>query len=310
MTTASIAAPSDAPPADEVAYGSEQVVPRATLKKLAKRNDRTAMAYLVGHLGLLALTGFLLHESLGTWWLVPAMLAHAVVMAFLFAPMHELSHGTAFRTRWLNEAVLWLSSFVWGESPTHRRFAHSHHHSYTWHWKVDAQMGYSNPVPLRTYLGDVIGLVEFWPRLKLTLRHASGRILERERTYLAEAEVPKVVREARILLTGYLALLANLAMLTGLLGTVSGLITSFGAVSGESVDPSQKARILAEGISEAMNCTAFGLIVAIIALIWFAILNGKTQQLEDDINEASVQVLNLIINNRQKVNMAGIPAAA
>ena len=44
---------------------------------------------------------------------------------------------------------------------------------YTWHWKVDAQMGYSNPVPLRTYLGDVIGLVEFWPRLKLTVRHAS-----------------------------------------------------------------------------------------------------------------------------------------
>ena len=64
-------------------------------------------------------------------------------------------------------------------------------------------------------------------------------------------ELPKL--SAR---TGFLALLANLAMLSGLLGTVSGLISSFGAVSGESVDPSQKARILAEGISEAMNCTA------------------------------------------------------
>jgi biopolymer transport protein ExbB/TolQ len=104
-----------------------------------------------------------------------------------------------------------------------------------------------------------------------------------------------------------LALLANLSMLSGLLGTVSGLITSFGAVSGESVDPSQKARILAEGISEAMNCTAFGLIVAIMALVAFAVLNGKTQTLEDDINEASVQVLNLVVTNRQKVNMAGLP---
>ncbi len=94
-------------------------------------------------------------------------------------------------------------------------------------------------------------------------------------------------------------------MLSGLLGTVSGLITSFGAVSGESVDPSQKARILAEGISEAMNCTAFGLIVAIIGLVGFAVLNGKTQTLEDDINEASVQVLNLVVTNRQKVNMSG-----
>jgi biopolymer transport protein ExbB/TolQ len=115
-------------------------------------------------------------------------------------------------------------------------------------------------------------------------------------------ELPKLSRR-----TGYLALLANLAMLSGLLGTVSGLIQSFGAVSGEGVDPSQKARILAEGISEAMNCTAFGLIVAIMGLIGFAVLNGKTQALEDDINESSVQVLNLVVTNRQKVNLGGVP---
>src|SRR6195256_3200668 len=114
-------------------------------------------------------------------------------------------------------------------------------------------------------------------------------------------EIPRIAKR-----TGYLALLANLAMLSGLLGTVSGLITSFGAVSGESVDPSQKARILAEGISEAMNCTAFGLMVAIVGLVGFAVLNGKTQTLEDDINEASVQVLNLVTSNRQKVNLAGV----
>ena len=111
-------------------------------------------------------------------------------------------------------------------------------------------------------------------------------------------EIPKLAKR-----TSFLALLANLAMLSGLLGTVSGLISSFGAVSGESVDPSQKARILAAGISEAMNCTAFGLMVAIVGLIGFAVLNGKTQTLEDDINEASVQVLNLVVTNRQKVNL-------
>jgi biopolymer transport protein ExbB/TolQ len=76
------------------------------------------------------------------------------------------------------------------------------------------------------------------------------------------------------------------------------------------VDPSQKARILAEGISEAMNCTAFGLLAAITALVGFAILNGKTQGLEDDINEASVQVLNLVVANRQKVNLQGLEHAA
>jgi len=117
-------------------------------------------------------------------------------------------------------------------------------------------------------------------------------------------EMPRISKR-----TGFLALFANLAMLSGLFGTIVGLIKAFGAVGGESIDPSQKARILAEGIAEAMNCTAFGLLSAIVALVGFAVLNGKTQQLEDDINEASVQVLNLVVANRQKVNLQGLDAA-
>ncbi len=114
--------------------------------------------------------------------------------------------------------------------------------------------------------------------------------------------------------TPYLALLSNLAMLSGLLGTISGLISAFGAVGGHgggpSIDPGRKAEILAAGISEAMNCTAFGLIVAILGLIAFALLNGKTQGLTDDINEGTVQVLNLVTSNRSKINMGAIQQAA
>lgn len=109
-------------------------------------------------------------------------------------------------------------------------------------------------------------------------------------------ELPRIERR-----TGYLALLANLAMLSGLLGTVTGLIRAFGAVA--NADPSTKATLLAKGISEAMNCTAFGLLAAIVALIGFALLNGKTQKILDDINGATVQVLNLVVNNRSKVNL-------
>jgi biopolymer transport protein ExbB/TolQ len=116
-------------------------------------------------------------------------------------------------------------------------------------------------------------------------------------------ELPKV--EAR---TPYLALLANLAMLSGLLGTVIGLIIAFGAVA--NADASTRAAALAAGISEAMNCTAFGLMAALIALMGFAALNGKTQGLIDDINSATVQVMNLVVNNRSKVNLQGVSAAA
>jgi len=108
--------------------------------------------------------------------------------------------------------------------------------------------------------------------------------------------------------TPLLALFANLGMLAGLLGTVTGLILAFAAVA--NADASSKATMLAKGISEAMNCTAFGLVTAIVALIFFGVHNTKTQKLLDDINAATVQVVNLVVNNRSKINLDTLGHAA
>jgi biopolymer transport protein ExbB len=107
--------------------------------------------------------------------------------------------------------------------------------------------------------------------------------------------------------TPLLALFANLAMLCGLFGTVTGLIGAFGAVA--NADAASKATMLAKGISEAMSCTAFGLLAAIIALMGFAAHNSKTQKLIDDINAASVQVVNLVVNNRSRVQLDSLEIA-
>jgi biopolymer transport protein ExbB len=105
-------------------------------------------------------------------------------------------------------------------------------------------------------------------------------------------ELPKIEKR-----TGYLAMLGNLATLAGLLGTITGLIKSFASVAG--VDPSMKATMLSKGISEAMNCTAFGLGTGITGLAAYAILNGKTQHILDGINQASVESLNLVVMGRE-----------
>jgi len=109
-------------------------------------------------------------------------------------------------------------------------------------------------------------------------------------------ELPRIEKR-----TGYLAMIGNVATLVGLLGTIGGLIQCFAGVAG--VDASEKARVLSDGIAEAMNCTAFGLIVAIPALVAFSLLQGRTQHMVDDINETSVGVLNLIVANKDKMKM-------
>lgn len=89
---------------------------------------------------------------------------------------------------------------------------------------------------------------------------------------------------------GFLSMLGNVATLTGLLGTITGMIKSFAAVS--YANPAEKAALLAAGISEAMNATAYGLIVAIPAIVAYAILQNRANRLAEDMNQSALRVFN------------------
>lgn len=94
--------------------------------------------------------------------------------------------------------------------------------------------------------------------------------------------------------THYLATLANIATLLGLLGTIIGLIQAFTAVA--SADPAEKADMLSASISVAMNTTAFGLTAAIPLILIHSYLSTKTVRLVDSIEMAAVKCLNLMID--------------
>jgi biopolymer transport protein ExbB len=112
-------------------------------------------------------------------------------------------------------------------------------------------------------------------------------------------DVEKVLQESMMEIvpqlekrTHYLATAANVATLLGLLGTVAGLIHAFSAVA--TVNPAEKANLLSASISEAMNCTAFGLMTAVPILVVHAFLQSKTQGLSDGLETAAIRFLNAL----------------
>lgn len=92
--------------------------------------------------------------------------------------------------------------------------------------------------------------------------------------------------------TQFLATLANVATLLGLLGTIMGLIAAFTAVA--HADPARKATLLSSSISVAMNTTAFGLMTAIPLLLVHSWLQTKTNEIVDSFEMAGVKLLNMI----------------
>lgn len=111
---------------------------------------------------------------------------------------------------------------------------------------------------------------------------------------VALKEVPKIERRISLL-----SMLSNLATLFGLFGTVTGMIGAFAAVA--NVAPAEKAAMLSNSIAEALNCTAFGLLVALPTLALFGWFNSWAQDVVADIHEASVATLNFVMTNRNKI---------
>lgn len=134
------------------------------------------------------------------------------------------------------------------------------------------------------------GSVALLPKvLKSGLKRAGKKVEHIQNAIDATAleVIPKV--ESRL---HYLQLIANISTLFGLLGTIQGLIESFGALS--AADPTQKTEILATGIAKAMNTTFLGLLAAISIMIIHSFLSSKAEKIIAEIDEFSIKLLDLI----------------
>ena len=78
---------------------------KQVIQQLSQRSNYKGLVQLAGHLTMLILTTIALAQARGSAWVLPALLGQAIVLTFLFAPLHETIHFTAFRTRQLNNIV-------------------------------------------------------------------------------------------------------------------------------------------------------------------------------------------------------------
>ena len=182
---------------------------KKTLKSIASRSDRPGLIYLAQWICGLLLTGTLVWLSLGTVWMWPAMLAHGVLLTVpSYSMSHETAHGTAFRTRWLNEAVLWVTSLIYMEEPLHRRYTHTNHHTHTWHVGKDSQMPFDTPMGFGGWLTEITGFGLLRFHMAVFVNLAVGRYTDTMKMVTPQGEFPKMTRNARIMLAIYALIVA------------------------------------------------------------------------------------------------------
>jgi len=187
-------------------------VPRETLRRLLVRSDGPALRDTAVWLGLLGACAAATVALWGTWWAVAPYLCYAVLYASASdSRWHECSHGTPFKTDWLNNAVYEMSSFMLLRESVVWRWSHTRHHSDTIIVGRDPEIAAPRPPDLAAIVLNFVG-VRIYPRyFARLLLHAGGRMADDEKTFIPEREFPKVFRRARIHLALHLLVVAAAA---------------------------------------------------------------------------------------------------
>jgi fatty acid desaturase/nitrite reductase/ring-hydroxylating ferredoxin subunit len=141
-----------------------------------------------------------------SWWSIPILFVYgALYGGAADSRWHECGHGTAFRSRWANEALYYAASFMLFRGPTVWRWSHYRHHTDTIIRGRDAEIVFQRPpnvartVFVYTHLQG--GSQMFWRLVK----HAFGRIDDDAKEFVPESEWRKVIWESRVFVTIVLA---------------------------------------------------------------------------------------------------------
>jgi fatty acid desaturase len=193
---------------DEI-FGRRDLIAAARLKALSVKSDLRGFLEVGVHLGALALTGAALLRLWGTLWAVPLFIVHGLLINFLYAGQHELSHWTVFRTKGLNEFFGRVFGFVLIYPRDFDQVQHFAHHRFTQDWQRDGELA-RNPYTFTSYVLWLLGISYWYSRIHRVLRFSCGLVSE---PYVPTARKAGLIREARWHLAGY-GLIAALSLIS------------------------------------------------------------------------------------------------
>lgn len=179
-------------------------VPREKMRELLERKDGPAIRDTIIWFGLLFGSGYLVFIWWGSWLAVLPYIIYSVLYASTSdSRWHESSHGTAFKTDWMNNALYEIASFMVFRQSTVWRYSHTRHHSDTIIRGRDPEIAVPRPPKIRNILLGFVGLRSSIKEMKKVWMHATGKINPEVATYLPKHEYAKVIFKARIYITIY-----------------------------------------------------------------------------------------------------------
>jgi len=175
-------------------------LPRAVLKALARRDDLRAGQNYALWLLLLLVSGALAYSSWGSWWAFPAFALYGVIYSSSDSRWHELSHGTPFKTAWINESLYHLCSLMTLREGIRWRWSHARHHSHTVLVGLDPEIHATRPPNLFFLLLGWTYMRAGWMELCVLIEHATGRINRDAALYVPRSQWPAMVLSSRLYL--------------------------------------------------------------------------------------------------------------
>ena len=194
----------------DASFSRRKLLTPAELRALTERSDWYGALQMGSHLGAIAVVGVLHGQAMGTGWVWLTGLALGVLLNFLYAAQHELSHATVFRTRILNEVFGRAIGFIQIFPRDYDQVMHFAHHQYTQNWERDGEL-VREPYTLTSYLLWLSGVTYWRNRFFGVVRRARGIIVE---PFIRVEEEARIIRESRLHVAGY-AVIGLVALAAG-----------------------------------------------------------------------------------------------